>query len=118
MTRRGLGPGCARSPLSPGQWPTSGAASCLAAGSSSPRSPGQQARAHQEFVDGAGALAAFADRPNDKRLAAPRVAGCEDLRCRRPVIESTGADIAARIELDRRLGDHTRAAWAEETHCQ
>src|SRR5688572_24118321 len=37
----------------------------------------QFARAHQEFVDGAGALAAFADGPDNQRLAAPHVAGGE-----------------------------------------
>ena len=40
----------------------------------------QQARPHQEFVDGAGALPALADRPHDQRLAAPHVAGGKQFR--------------------------------------
>jgi hypothetical protein len=38
-------------------------------------SPRQETRVRQEFVDRAGALPAFADRPDDERLAAPHVAG-------------------------------------------
>jgi hypothetical protein len=34
---------------------------------------------HQEQIDFTGALAAFADRPDDQRLAAAHVAGSEDL---------------------------------------
>ena len=39
----------------------------------------QVRRSHQEFVDGARALAAFADRPDHQRLAAAHVAGGKHL---------------------------------------
>src|SRR3970040_2076897 len=40
---------------------------------------------HQELVDGTGALPALANRPDDQRLAAPHVAGGENLWHRRYV---------------------------------
>src|SRR5690606_14680144 len=40
----------------------------------------QIGRSHQELVDRARALAAFADRPHDQRLAPAHVAGREHLR--------------------------------------
>ena len=43
------------------------------------RSPRQRRRSHQELVDGARSLAAFADRPDHQRLAAAHVAGGEHL---------------------------------------
>src|SRR5271167_2200064 len=81
-------------------------------------SPRQAARTHQEFVDGAGALPAFANRPDHERLAAPHVAGGEQLGNRRAVVGRVGADIAARIELDTGLLDHAEPARPQEAHCQ
>src|SRR3954451_5526023 len=78
----------------------------------------QGGRAHQEFVDRAGALPAFADCPDDERLAAPHVAGGEDPRHRTLVIERAGGDIAARVELDPGLFDLPRLARQSTSHRQ
>src|SRR6266542_5052839 len=83
-----------------------------------PSSARQEARPHQEFVDRAGALPAFADRPDDQRLAAPHVAGGEDRGYRGLIIERVGGDIAARVELDPGLVQHPRPARPEEPHRQ
>src|SRR5258708_37154749 len=61
-------------------------------------SPRQVGAAHEEFVDGARALAAFADGPHDQRLAAPDVAGGKHAGHRGRVIALRGLDVAARIE--------------------
>ena len=45
-------------------------------------------------------LAAFADGPHHQRLAAPHVAGGEDLGSRGVIVELVGLDVAAGIELD------------------
>jgi hypothetical protein len=49
-------------------------------------SPWQAARTHQEFVDGVGALPPLADRPNHERLAAPHIAGGEQLGNRGAIV--------------------------------
>src|SRR6516165_27961 len=78
----------------------------------------QEARTHQEFVDSASALPALADRPDDERLAAPHVAGGEQLRNRGAVVDGIGADITAGIELDTGLLDHAGLARPKKAHCQ
>ena len=62
----------------------------------------QRRRSHQELVDRVRALAAFADRPDDQRLAAPHVAGGKHLVDRRAIVVGVGAHIAALIERPRR----------------
>jgi hypothetical protein len=54
-------------------------------------------RAHQKLADGAGAEAAFADRPDDERLAAAHVAGGEHVGPRGLIIRGVGPRIAARV---------------------
>jgi len=49
-------------------------------------------------------LTAFADRPDDERLAAPRVAGAEHLGGRAGVVLVGRLEIAARIERHGKLG--------------
>src|SRR5271166_3459583 len=87
-----------------------------------PKRPGllsrQETRTHQELVDSASTLPAFADRPDDERLAAPHVAGGEQLRNRGAIVDGIGADIAAGIELDTGLLDHAGLARPEKAHCQ
>ena len=52
--------------------------------------PRQVGRAHQAQVDGAGALAAFADGPDHQRLAAAHVAAGEDLLLAGLVLDRVG----------------------------
>src|SRR5262249_32421520 len=78
----------------------------------------QKARTDQEFVDGACALSAFADRPDDQRLAAPHVAGGEELGDRGAVVDRAGADIATGIQLDTGLLDHPWPARPKKAHRQ
>ena len=61
---------------------SAGSAETLVASQTSARGrlPRQVCRAHQELVDRVRSLTALADRPHDQRLAAPHVAGREDLR--------------------------------------
>src|SRR6185312_3605084 len=55
----------------------------------------QRRRSHQEFVNRMRALAAFADRPDDQRLAAPDVARRKHLRHRGEIAICIRADVAA-----------------------
>ena len=64
-------------------------------------------------VDGAGALPALADGPDDKALAAPHVAAGEDLVRAGFVVERVGEDIAALVELDAEVPDHSLLHRAE-----
>src|SRR5581483_11299691 len=54
--------------------------------------PRQVARSHEEFIDRAGRLTAFADRPDDKALAAAHVAAGEDVPEAGPVVVGVGGD--------------------------
>jgi hypothetical protein len=81
-------------------------------------SPRQEACTHQEFVDGAGALPAFADCPNDERLAPPHVAGGEEVGDRGVVVDRIGTDVPAGIEIDTGLLDHAGPARTEKAHRQ
>src|SRR5262249_42718680 len=74
--------------------------------------------AHQALVDGAGALAALADRPDDQRLAAPHVAGSEQLGNRGLVVIDVGRDVAAPIERGAGLLQHAGFARPQEPHRQ
>ena len=66
----------------------------------------QAGAAHEEFVDAGGGFAAFGDGPDDQRLAAAHVAGGEDSWDRAHVVRVRG-DIAARVEIDAELLDHS-----------
>src|SRR5438309_3654527 len=81
-------------------------------------SPRQPTCTHQEFVDGTGTLAAFADRPDDERLTAPHIARGEDLGHRGAVVERVGANVAARVELYTGLLDHPGPAGAQKPRRQ
>src|SRR5580700_12131924 len=59
----------------------------------------QQRRSHQKLVDRVRGLAAFADRPDDERLAATHVAGGKDLVERGAVVVGRGGDVAALVEF-------------------
>ena len=48
------------------------------------------------------ALASFADRPHDERLAAPHVSGREDLRYARAVVVGICLDVRAGVAVDTR----------------
>src|SRR5450830_1198016 len=64
---------------------------------------GQDRLAHQEFVHGAGALAAFADGPDHQRLAAADVAGSKNARLVgviAAVAVRAGAGVAAAVPVD------------------
>src|SRR5439155_21051279 len=63
--------------------------------------------AHEKFVDRTRALAAFADRPHDQRLAAPRIAGREYLWHRCLVALGVGGDITPGIVFDAELVKHS-----------
>src|SRR6185295_1615631 len=76
----------------------------------------QLGRAHQEFVDGARALAALAYRPDDQGLAAARVAGGKQLRDRRSIMLGVGLDVAARIVFDAQLFEHPDMHRMQITH--
>src|SRR6185436_11119393 len=78
--------------------------------------PRQGAGAHEVLVDGAGALAAFADRPHDQRLTAAHVAAGEDVRDRGLVVRHVSLDVATRIERGARLVDKAGDDWAGEAH--
>src|SRR5690606_4930200 len=78
--------------------------------------PRQDRGAHQVFVHRPRALAAFADRPDHQRLAAPGVAAREHVGLRSAVAEGVGAHAAARIELDAALFDEAALARAHEAH--
>ena len=69
----------------------------------------QVAGAHQEGVDGAGALAAFADGPDHQRLAAAHVAAGEDLGRGGAVVDHIGLHIATRVEFDPGAGSKAPA---------
>src|ERR1700730_6556732 len=60
--------------------------------------PRQLARSHQECIDSLRRLAAFADRPDDKRLAPPHVAAGKHLGLRGLVAHLAGQDVAAQIK--------------------
>ena len=63
---------------------------------------GKLRRAHEEFVDRPGGVAAFGDGPDDQALAARHVAGGEDLGDAGPLV-GVGLDVAHRVELDAEL---------------
>src|SRR5690606_28030710 len=83
-----------------------------------PRLARQLAHPHQCLVHRPRALAAFADGPDDQRLAAAHVAAREDLLLRRGIAKRVGFDVAAIGELDARLVEHPSLLRAEETHRQ
>src|ERR1700683_5334166 len=66
---------------------------------------GQRARSHQEFIDGAGALAAFADRPDHQRLASAHIARGEYFGLGSTIVHGVGFHIAAWVEGDPGLLD-------------
>ncbi len=76
---------------------------------------GQLRAAHQRQVDRARALTPFANRPDDQRLAAPRVAGGEYLGHRRAVVVDVRAHVAARVALDAELVEQALPAPARES---
>ena len=69
-------------------------------GSSPPTSCRQHRRAHQRLVDRARGLAAFADRPDDQRLAAAHVAGRIEPVDPGPVVAVVGGDIGRAAAVD------------------
>src|SRR5665213_752122 len=77
----------------------------------------QLARSHQEFVDRARALAPFADRPHDERLAAAHVAGGEHAIDAGAVVVGAGPRIAARVARDAERIEYA-GARACEAHRQ
>src|SRR5665213_3284040 len=77
----------------------------------------QLARSHQEFVDRARALATFADRPHDERLAAAHVAGGEHAIDAGAVVVGAGPRIAARVARDAERIEYA-GARACEAHRQ
>ncbi len=66
----------------------------------------QLALAHEELVDRARGLTAFADRPDHEALAAAHVAGGEDLVERGAIVAVRRLDVAARVRGDRELLHH------------
>src|SRR5579883_1046374 len=81
-----------------------------------PTSPRQVRAPHQELVDRAGALAALPDGPDDEGLAAPRVAGSEDLADGGGVVAVGRLDIAALVELDAERFDGALVDGMDEAH--
>ena len=61
-------------------------------------------------------LTALADRPHHQRLAAPHVAGGEDLRVRGLILVGVGLHVAARIELEPERLDHALVHRMHEAH--
>src|SRR5690606_19468403 len=70
---------------------------------SKPHSARQQRRAHQRLVDGTCGLAAFADRPHNQRLAAPRVARDEQLVDAGAIVAIVRRDVGRAARVDDRL---------------
>ena len=79
---------------------------------------GQLSRTHQVLVDGVGGLAAFADRPDDQRLATAHVAGREDLVDRRAIVLHVRCHVLAAVEIDAEIGDHPFVDGVDEAHGQ
>src|SRR5436190_13659836 len=70
--------------------------------------------AHEIFIDGARRLTAFADRPDDQRLALADIAGSENLVERSPVVIGIGFDIAALVALERGFLQQAAFFWTRE----
>src|SRR5690606_16579574 len=92
------------------------AATAAISPAASPDLPRQLAGAHQVGVDSLGALAALTDRPHDQRLAPAHIPAGEDVRRRGAVVRDVGLDVAARVQLDRRLFDEALVTRADEAH--
>src|SRR5512139_3059969 len=76
----------------------------------------QVRRSHQELVDRVRRLAPFANRPDNKGLATPHVAGSEYLRHRRPVRRGVSADIAALVKRHAEGLEHPFVHRMHEPH--
>src|SRR5690606_4337137 len=82
------------------------------------RSARQFGMPHQVLVDCARGLAAFADRPHDQRLAAPRVAAGEDVADAGPVVGLGRLDVAAPVEFHAQVADQPVVHRVDESHGQ
>src|ERR1700722_6662999 len=80
--------------------------------------PRQDRRPHQSLVDRRCALAAFADRPNDQRLAAPHIATGEDLRAGGGIPVCVGVDVPSLVQGHTELRQHAFLDWRNEAHRQ
>src|SRR5690348_11378184 len=76
----------------------------------------QRRRPHQISVDRMRALAPFADRPYNERLAAPHVAGSKDVWKVRAVIVGARLHVRSRVALDAELLDDASFARSGEPH--